>query len=383
MELMTGFPPAPENLVTLSNWRRAPFNRWAFNHVSELVPSAFIRASHGAAPLEVASRSLSGFDQWIENTYTDSIVVLKDGKIVFERYADGQSPDIPHIWMSVSKSVLGLVAGVVVGRGLLDVNARIASIVPELRGSAFGDASVRDALDMRVGLKFDEDYHATGGAIIEYRKSHLWDPTPPGESPTDMRTFLATLASRDGRHGGRFHYTSPSTDVLGWVLERATGTRYADLVSETLWKPIGAERDAYITVDRFGAPRCAGGFCAGPRDMARVGRLFVTRGRHAGVQVVPESWIDDIVAFDGEAAWKEGDFFDLFDGASMHYSSKWYIRHGERPMVFGVGVFGQNVFVDPAADLVIAKCSSQPLPLDKSFLSLTMAGVEGLRATFR
>jgi CubicO group peptidase (beta-lactamase class C family) len=117
--------------------------------------------------------------------------------------------------------------------------------------------------------------------------------------------------------------------------------------------------------------------------MARVGRLFVTRGRSEDVQVVPGGWIDDIVHFDGEAAWKAGDFFELFDGAPMHYRSKWYVLHGERPMVFGLGVFGQNVFVDPAADLVIAKCSSQPLPLDKGFLSLTMAGAEELRDIFR
>lgn len=392
-DLMTGFPPAPEKLVTLSNWRKPPFNRWAFNHVSELIPSAFVRAGSGGAPLEAAPFSLGdfglshdgrrmGFDEWLESTFTDSIVVMKNGKIAFETYAEGQDLAIPHIWMSVSKSILGLVAGVVVARGQLDVDAPIAEIVPELKRSAFADASVRDALDMRVGLKFDEDYHATAGPIIEYRKSHAWDPTPVGESPTDMRSFLATLTERDGAHHGRFHYTSPSTDVLGWVLERASGKRYWDLVSEALWRPIGAERDAYITVDRFGAPRCAGGFCATPRDMARIGRLFVTRGLCEGVQVVPESWIDDIVEFDGGGAWKAGDFFDLFDGAPMHYRSKWYVLRGDRPMIFGLGVFGQNVFVDPAADLVIAKCSSQPLPLDKSFVSTTLAGVERLRAIF-
>lgn len=236
---------------------------------------------------------------------------------------------------------------------------------------------------MRVGIRFDENYQATGGAIIEYRKSHLWDPVPVGESPTDLRSFLTTLAGRDGEHKGRFHYVSPNTDLLGWVLERATATRYSDLVSETLWQPVQAERDAYITVDRFGAPRCAGGFCATPRDMARLGRLFVTGGGIGGIQVVPESWISDIVNFDGVAAWNSGDFADLFDGATMHYRSQWYVQRGERPMVFGVGVFGQHLFIDPAADLVIAKCSSQPLALDQSFLSLTLAGVEQLRALFR
>lgn len=394
MDLMTQFPPQPDKLVTLSNWRTPPFNRWAFNHVSELVPSAFVRAGTEAAPLPADPRSLDGFrlshegrsfalDDWLTATFTDSMVVLKDGKLVFETYADGQSLSIPHIWMSVSKSVLGLVAGIVAGRGQLDVDAPLAKVIPELEGSAFAGATVRDALDMRVGIAFDENYLATGGPIIQYRKSHLWDPVPVGEAPSDMRSFLATLRERDGEHGGRFHYVSPNTDLLGWVLERATGTRYADLVSETLWQPIQAERDAYITVDRFGAPRCAGGFCATPRDMGRLGRLFVTGGARGGVQVVPEKWLRDIVDFDGQAAWKTGDFFDLFAGAKMHYRSKWYVLHGERPLVFGLGVFGQHLFIDPAADLVVAKCSSQPLPLDASFLSMTLAGVEELRAMFR
>jgi hypothetical protein len=394
MDLMTGFPPKPDQLVTLANWRTPPFNRWAFNHVSELVPSAFVSAATGASPLEVdcgsfadfrlshAGRSF-GFDDWLEATFTDSIVVMKNGKVVFENYADGQSPTLPHIWMSVSKSILGLVAGIVAERGQLDVHAPLTEVIPELEGSAFSGATVRDALDMRVGIRFDEDYHAAGGAIIEYRKSHLWDPVPVGESPADMRSFLLTLAERDGEHNGRFHYVSPNTDLLGWVLERATGRRYSDLVSETLWQPIQAERDAYITVDRFGAPRCAGGFCATPRDMARIGRLFVSGGRVGGVQVVPESWIRDIVNFDGVAAWSTGDFFDLFDGATMHYRSKWYVLRGERPMILGLGVFGQHLFIDPAADLVVAKCSSQPLPLDQSFLSMTLAGVKELRAMFR
>lgn len=391
MDLMTGqFPPPPEKRVTLANWRTPPFNRWAFNHVSELVPSAFVATVPNGKPLDTATRDLQGFqlshagdtfslERWLEATFTDSLVVLKDGKLAFEHYAPGQSASVPHIWMSVSKSVLGLVAGIVAGQGLLDVNAPLTDLHPELTNSAYAGATVRDALDMRVGVRFDEDYHAKDGAIIEYRKSHLWDPVPVGEAPTDLRGFFPTLTARDGEHGGRFHYVSPNTDLLGWVLERATGRRFADLLSELLWQPIGAERDAYITVDRFGAPRCAGGFCAVPRDLARLARLFVTGGRSGDAQVVPAQWLDDIAGFDGRTAWKTGDFDEIFDGADMHYRSQWYVLRGERPLIFGVGVFGQHVFVDPATDLVIAKCSSQPLPLDKAFLGLTLAGVQQLR----
>ena len=171
MDLMTGFPPPPDKLVTLANWRTPPFNRWAFNHVSELVPSAFVRSSSGATPLDADRRGMAGFrlshagrslafDDWLAATFNDSIVVLKDGKVVHETYADGQGPAIAHIWMSVSKSVLGLVAGIIVGRGQLDVEAPLTALIPELAGSAFAGATVRDALDMRVGIRFDEDYHA-------------------------------------------------------------------------------------------------------------------------------------------------------------------------------------------------------------------------------
>src|SRR5437764_13169487 len=110
MDLMTGFPPKPDKLVTLSNWRKPPFNRWAFNHVSELVPSAFVRAAAGAKPLEFDRQSFTGFqlshegrslgfDDWLAATYTDSLVFMKDGKVVFETFSQGQDPAVPHIWM--------------------------------------------------------------------------------------------------------------------------------------------------------------------------------------------------------------------------------------------------------------------------------------------
>jgi CubicO group peptidase (beta-lactamase class C family) len=384
------FPPSTDQQVTLANWRTPPFNRWAFNHVCELVPSAIISAHAYAPKLPIQAANLSDFavrcspgvlhlEQWLQQTYTDSLVILRNGHIVYEYYADGQSPTVPHIWMSVSKSVLGLLAGIVVERFQLDVNAPLIEHLPELKGSAFAEATLRNALDMRVGIQFNEDYHARDGAIIQYRKSHLWDPTPMGEAHTDLRSFLPTLRGHDGEHGGRFHYVSPNTDLLGWLIERVTGERYVDLLSELLWKPIQAERDAYITVDRLGAPRCAGGLCAVPRDMARLGRLLVNGGRVADAQVVPAQWIDDIIHFDSRQAWRSGDFCELFDQAEMHYRSQWYVKRADRPLISGVGVFGQHVFVDPASDLVIAKCSSQPLPLDKSFLMMTLAGVEHLR----
>jgi CubicO group peptidase (beta-lactamase class C family) len=146
-------------------------------------------------------------------------------------------------------------------------------VVPELIGTAYEGASIQHLLDMRTGVAFDEDYMATSGPIVEYRKSTNGSPLGPGESPSDLRAFYQSLRTLDGHHGGRFHYISPNTDLLGWVIERATGCRFADLMSDCIWKPMGAEASAYITVDRLGAPRCAGGF-ARPSAISPVSASF-------------------------------------------------------------------------------------------------------------
>ena len=392
--LMTQFPLPADRQVTLANWRKPPFNRWSFNHVNELVPSAPIRNDparvgrlpEGAADFSSFSVQGSGgrldLEGFLEATYTDAVVVLHRGRFVLERYAPGMDARTPHILMSVSKSVLGLVAGILLDEGILELGTKITSVVPEMAGTAFEGTSVRDLLDMRVGVLFDENYLASAGPIIEYRKAQLWDPLDPSDLPSDLRSFISGLRDRDGAHSDRFHYVSPNTDLLGWVIERSAARRYADLVSELLWQPMGAEADAYITVDRLGAPRCAGGLCATARDLARIGRLFATEGSVGGRQVVSAHWLEDILTAGDGQAWQRGDFTNLFPTINMHYRSKWYVERGPRPIVFALGVFGQNVFTDPAADLVIAKVSSQPLALDRDFNMLTHAGIAEIRRLF-
>ncbi len=356
--LMKGFPTPPELQVTLGNWRKPPFNKWSFKHVCEIVPSAEIANDpQSVRDLPTARYRLdeltlqedgNSYDlkSFLRATDTDAFVVIRDGKIIYEFYDNEMTRDTPHILMSISKSVLGLIAGILVQRGALDLNAPVTRWIPEIDKTAYAGASLRNLLDMRVGIWFDEDYLASAGPIIEYRKAQNWDPLAPGESPSDLRTFFRCLVDKDGQHGGRFHYVSPNTDLMGWVIERAAGVRYADLVSELLWRPMGAARSAYITVDRLGAPRCAGGFCATTRDLARLGLLLAEGGAHAGKQIVPSSWIEDILTNGDPTAWNEGDFLKYFPQMPIHYRSKWYVLRGVAPMMFGVGVFGQNVFID-------------------------------------
>jgi CubicO group peptidase (beta-lactamase class C family) len=386
---MTGFPPPEAGQVTLANWRTPPFNRWAFQHVREIVPSAEIandpdRIWHlPEAPRDLSAVRVDGgdFDAFLAHTDTDAIVVVHRGRIVFERYANGMTRRTPHILMSVSKSMLGVLAAMLADARRLDMGAAVPDIVPELAETAYRGARVADLLDMRAGILFDEDYLATSGPIVQYRKAQGWNPLDPGEAPSDLRSFFSTLVASDGPHRGRFHYVSPNTDLLGWIIERATGERYCDLAGRLLWQRIGAEHPAHITVDRFGAPRCAGGFCATARDLARVGWLLALGGRRDGHAIVPAAWIDDIVANGDRQAWAAGDFARYFPGETMHYRDKWYVLQGDgAPLLFGLGVNGQNLFVDRANAIVVAKFSSQAAAMDAGRIALTGRGISALRA---
>jgi CubicO group peptidase (beta-lactamase class C family) len=363
--------------VTLANWRSSPYNRWAFHHVRELIPSADIANDpRHIRELPFEERSLDvridpdsgeamGLEAFLLETDTDGLAIVHRGKLLFERYANGMTHETPHILMSVSKSMLGLL----VEQLRLDTRCEVADIVPEVRDTAYRGATVRHLLDMRAGIAWDENYLATAGPIIEYRKSTGWNPPGPGEAASDLHSFYASLTQASS-HGGPVHYVSPNTDLLGWVIERASGRRYADLMSELVWKKVGAERSAYITVDRLGAPRCAGGMCVTLRDLARVGQWMI-EANPTGLKKLEAG---------GEAkSWAAGDLARYFRDLPMRYASQWYVLEGDAPLVFGWGIHGQFLFVDRVNQIVIAKLSSQALPIDVARNALTLRAVSQLR----
>ncbi|MCV2891082.1 serine hydrolase domain-containing protein [Ruegeria aquimaris] len=384
MTLMQGFPPAEADRATLANWRTQPYSAWAFHHVREVVPSAEIANAPGDVwALDQGAPLLSdaAIEDILAPTLTDALVVLHKGRVVHELYRNGMTAEDPHILMSVSKSMLGLLAGILANKGLLDLEAGIIDYIPELAPTAYAGATVRQALDMRVGVEFSEDYTATSGPIIAYRKAANWNVVEPGEVAPDLRSFQMMLTASDGPHGGRFHYVSPVTDLLAWVIERAAGRRYADLMSEHLWQPMGAEKAGYITVDRIGGPRAAGGMCVIARDLARVGQLICQGGARAdGRQVIPAAWLEDIATAGDREAWTSGDFGERFSDFDMVYRSKWYVHPGEAPLIHGMGIHGQYVFADPARDLVVAWMSCEAEPTSDRAFGLRYRLIQELRA---
>jgi CubicO group peptidase (beta-lactamase class C family) len=372
--LMDDFPPAPDRLVTLSNWRKAPFSTWGFRNVRRLIPTAGIAASGHAAGLETSLEEIghigfTGHDgkpttlkQALRTTQTDAFVVLRRGRIAAEWYGNGMNATTPHIVFSVSKSICGTLGGILADRGLLDPDDRVIDYVPELGPSVYAGCTIRHLLDMAVGIAFNEDYEDPKGDVVRYRHAAGWDPLPAGEAPIDLRSFLA-LQKPDGRkHGELFHYVSTNTDVLGWVYERACDQAYADILSEYLWAPLGPERDAYITVDAHDAMRAAGGICVAPRDLARFGEMIRRRGVANGQQVVPGAWIDDINERGDHEAWAASEFADIFPQAS--YRSQWYRIDRAKDVLCAFGIHGQWIYIHPAAELVIIRMASEATPLD-------------------
>jgi CubicO group peptidase (beta-lactamase class C family) len=371
---MAGAPPRSEDQVTLANWREAPFSRWAFQHVRELIPTAAVAGGGSDVwTLEEARRDLAalavpGEDgaamtlaQMLAASETDGFLVLHRGRVVFEDYRRGMTRSSPHILFSVTKSVTGILAGILVGCGRLDPEAPVADYVPEMAGSAYGGATVRHLLDMSTGIAFVEDYLATEGPIIEYRRASSWNPLAPGEAPSDLRSFLAGLSARIRPHGEVFRYLSPNSDLLGWVIERAAGRRFATLLGEALWR--GAEAEASLTLDRLGAPRAAGGLSTTLRDLGRLGQLLLQGGARGGAAIVPAAWIADIRRNGDPALWAAGDMAQAFPGWPLRYRNQWYVLgEGEAPYL-GLGIHGQMLFVDPGRELVAVKFSSQSEPV--------------------
>lgn len=386
--VMHGFPPPAGAQATLANWRQFPFSRWAFHHVREILPTAAIARKERGTPLERAiepverlSFAAPNGSEWtvaqlISESFSDGFIVLRHGRIVHESYEAGHDGVTPHIVFSVSKSLTALVAGVLADRGILDVDSAVTGYVPEAANSAYGDCTVRHVLDMTVSVDFEEVYLDATGAFARYREATGWNPISNPARPSDLRSFLLTLKRGSHPHGEAGRYVSPNSDLLGWILERASGVRFAELMSELLWQPLGAECDAYVTVDPLGAPRSAGGICTSLRDLARVGEMMRCRGMAQGRQVVPGWWIDDILHKGVRKTWASGDMQALLPHG--RYRSQWHLTGNAHGAFFGLGIHGQWLYVDPPSGVVIAKQSSQPDPDEDAMECLHLSAFDAI-----
>ena len=308
----------------------------------------------------------------LDHTWCDGLLVLHRGAIAAEHYSTGMDAGSTHLMQSVSKSVCGMVVGILAEQGSIDPEGAVSDHLPELAGTAWDGCTVRHALDMRTGTRFNEDYVDPDADVRTYEAVIGWSPPAAGEQPPDLWTYIAGLTNATA-HGERFEYRSILTDLLGWLVERAGGAPYSEVVSRELWSRIGAEQDADMTVNHAGNALADGGMCATLRDLARFGELV----RTGGDGIIPEAWIVDTIRGDEECrrAWLAGDRLEMMpDG---HYRNQWWVRD-PAGILMALGIHGQMIYVDRPAELVGVVLSTWPDPLDDN---LRAAGIRALEAT--
>jgi CubicO group peptidase (beta-lactamase class C family) len=350
-------------------WQQGPWNRWSYQHVDEVVsvdPVAHDPARTRGWP-SVTGELEDLVDPFVAAAWVDGVVVAHRGAIVCERYANGMAPETLHISQSVGKSVLGLIVGVLVGRGVLGRDDLATTYVPEISGSGYDGATVGHLLDMTAAVDFVEDY----ADFWRYDAACGWHSPAPGV-PETILAYLRTIGPADWSHGERFHYASPNTDLLGLIAERAAGRRLSELVSDELWVPLGAERGALLAVDGGGTAVISGGLCACLRDYARVGRLVAD----GGAGVVPGPWVDSLG--DGSAeAWSAATSDPEARAGTTGYRDQWWCLDG-RPTARGI--HGQLITVQRASGVVITVLSSQPEALDPRLAHLQRGFADAVHA---
>ena len=368
--VMNNTPLVDNDVTGSSDWRKDPLNHWAFHHVTGFLncrkiahhPSAspFLPAHEaelGKLMINAPDGQKSSLIDLLALTLTDGFVVLHKGHLVYEFYSNGMTHESEHILMSASKSVTAVIAGILESKGVLDPEAAIVDYLPELKGGFYTAARVRDLLDMRTAALNQDQLDA-------YEKAVGWGPGTGHSATAGLHSFFKELQIGDQPYGGGFRYVNPNSDLLGWILERASGKCFADLVSELLWKPMEAEQDAYINVDCSGAPQCTRGIITTTRDFGRLGHLIVNDGVHKGKQILSLAWLRDLSEGGDKMAWQTGDFAGGFGGLDMSYRNNFYIVHNQPGYIFAMGIYGQNLFMDPVQQIVVAKLSSQNAPLD-------------------
>jgi len=388
----------PSN-ITAANWYWGPANRWSWRNTRRIFPTDRVGRGDGpVAPLAREERDLSGVAftdpitqkkmtvaQMLDATYTDGFLVLFHGKIMAESYRNGLTPDQPHLLMSMSKSVMGTLAGILIGEGKLDPAKLVTDYIPEMKDTLYDGATVRNLLDMTVDDPTARELMKTAaGTAAEYQavdEAGGWLPQTLNSAP-GLRAYLTGLKRPHGPDGKQFQYLDESAILIGWAMERATGEELPALLTGRIWSKLGAEQDAYMLLDHYQQSYSSAGFNATLRDLGRFGAMMAENGVYNGHQIVPEAFVKEIrsngvkgdAGLAAPAPWP--------GHAHGTYRSFWWNTEHSCGRFTAVGLGGQLLVVDPVADVVVVKFDSVPSPqLDESVFATEYKGIDAVVKT--
>ncbi len=394
--LMQGFPPAPDKRVDGSSLLSGPGNRWLYQNMRTLYPTANIPNAN--QPVHLGKQIDGGIERlmvqrpndggkadmetWLKETYTDALVVVHGERIVYERFLNGMDSHQPHQMMSVTKSFAGLLGLMAVEAGLASERDDVTDYVPELAdGTAWADASFGEVLDMTNSMDFTEIYDDPDSGIRHYGVVLGLMPAVEGRSyANSIYEYLPTLMiDKSHRHGQVFHYQTPKTDVVNWVTNRISGRSFQDAMYDALWSQLGTDGETYVVLDKNGTLFAGGGLNATPYDLARFGAMMINDGKFNGQQVVQPETIQKLADGGSRSAFSKGPNgkdAPMTDG-NWSYRAQWWVRHTPgREAFMALGIHGQWIYLDVERKVAVIKQSSQPTSADSYFDSYNFNAID-------
>lgn len=394
MGWMKGFPPKKDRIISAADgsFFNFPALRYSVNHMREFFPTRLVPAAKEKY-FNLKSKIDKKIDDvtfipwgqkkpitWresLDKNYVDGIIILHKGKIVYEDYFGGLKPDGIHAAMSVSKSFTGTLASILIEEGTIDPLKTVGEYIPELKNSGFADATVQQVLDMTTAIDYSEDYNDPNAEIWKY--SEAGNPFRPSNysGPKSYYEYLPTIKKIPGQeHGEIFGYRTVNTEVMGWIISRVTGKCITELISQKIWIPIGAKYDGYYQVDPAGKAFAGGGFDLNLRDMAIFGEMIRNKGKLGGKQIIPAAAAIDVSGGGSQEAFARDKEYPLLKGWSYH--NMWWITNNEHKAFMARGVHGQAIYIDPLAEMVIVRFSSNPLSSNKYIDPLSIPAYEAV-----
>jgi CubicO group peptidase (beta-lactamase class C family) len=378
---------------TTANWNQPPHNRHSFQHMSALFQTTQIRRSGDRTsnlkyaledlsqlPYPVSKNETQPLQHFLDSTYTDAFVVLQDGVVITEQYFKNMSQHTPHLLNSVSKSFVGMLAGIAVDDGALVTDHLVSNYLPQLADGAFRQTTLQTALDMTAAVAYSEDYDQRTDDFWHEAAVVGWRPDLQTDtSPRSLLDYCQQRSQTEQDEGAHFHYRTVLTNLCAAVIESAVGQPFDEYFAQRLWQPMGCEQDANVVIDATGLPYMGAGMSACARDLARFGELLRNDGFYNDTQIVPASWVRDTRLGNDQVRqlFAASEYRGLLPNG--HYRNQvWADPTAQEIMC--LGIHGQSIYVNRAKALVCVKLSSHPYPADFPLYGTTYRALRALAA---
>jgi CubicO group peptidase (beta-lactamase class C family) len=333
-------------------WLNPEINSFTFRDADKVFESRPVVRGGAAWDLPKGEPlALADYPAFAERTFTNAMLVIRDGKVVFEDYRNRMTPTTRHVSFSMAKTITSLLVGIALEQGkIASLDDRADKYVPELKGTGYDGVTIRQILQMRSGVDYAERYDFGDNPSFA-GKLH-----EQAIVLNKMRFAAGALETRRANApGSTFNYSTLDTMVLGWVLENATGEKLEEFTQKNLWAPLGAEADAFWIADGppgNGRALNGMGYNATLRDFGRLGLLMLHDGMRGDTRVLPEGWITTATKMLPTGA-------PAGEGFPGYGFQIWQVDY-EPGSYAAVGLGGQFIYVSPRTDTVIVKLSYYP-----------------------